>query len=290
MVFFMLIPVLSILYPGNKGRFLNLQRTLPTSKIRSVTMGLAEIEGKLMMIEPVITPIKKKECIGYHYKIEVNPQNIKLPLVEKDEQYSNSGKRYTQYVLYPNDKMLLIGKAGLKENNQPVFEYESIKKVFAISPSNKVLKYNLYKPLLNSFILFTCFFGLMTALILITPVEIKDNRLIIGNPGLENPFKDINSLDDFHNSFENQEEQEYNQRKNAFTNNRRRKKIQLIEVTMVIWVTGFITQMIFLFSGVSGLRMLLIWMVMFFTYLVFVIANKKMIQKWVEDISPIIMR
>jgi hypothetical protein len=67
---FIVFPVLSGLLPSNRNRFLKYQRTLPTSKIRSVAMGLAEIEGSLESIETMLSPIKKKECIGYRYQIE----------------------------------------------------------------------------------------------------------------------------------------------------------------------------------------------------------------------------
>src|SRR5690606_30748230 len=54
---FLIIPLVNLFLPGNKNKYLRYQRTLPTSKIRSVAMGLAEIEGELRMIEPVIAPI-----------------------------------------------------------------------------------------------------------------------------------------------------------------------------------------------------------------------------------------
>ncbi|MGS2762166.1 hypothetical protein [Sinomicrobium sp. M5D2P9] len=222
LLLFLIIPLVNLFLPGNKNRYLRYQRTLPTSKIRSVAMGLAEIEGELRMIEPVLAPVKKKECIGYQYRIEditkdkdgkesyrtvfnetvcnpffiedetgsieVNPEKIEFVWIEKDEQYRRGGKRYTQYLLNPGDQMLLIGKASLKENNQPVFEYENIKKVFAISPSHKITYYNTYRPLLNSFIGFTCIFAFIAAIILITPMRIEGEQIIVENPVFHNPF------------------------------------------------------------------------------------------------------
>lgn len=213
---FIIIPVLSAILPSNKNKFLKYQRTLPTSKIRSVAMGLAEIEGTLQGIEPMLSPIKNKKCIGYRYRIEdistdkdgdksyssifdetvcnpfyvsdetgkikVNPDKIEFVFVENDEMYSSSGKRYTQFLIKENDKMLLIGKSGLEENNQPVFEYEAIKKVFAIAPSDKVIHYNTFKPLLNSFLIFSCAFAFMVSIILVTPLYIENGQLIVGTP------------------------------------------------------------------------------------------------------------
>jgi hypothetical protein len=54
-------------------------------------------------------------------------------------------------------------------------------------------------------------------------------------------------------------------------------------VLMFSCALGFITQMLLLFSEVSGLRMFFIWIVMFMTYLVFAFLNKKMIIKWMSE-------
>lgn len=42
---------------------------------------------------------------------------------------------------------------------------------------------------------------------------------------------------------------------------------------LMTWLTGFISQMMLLFIGISGIRMLLIWLVMFITCLFFSIFN-----------------
>jgi hypothetical protein len=216
---FIIVPVLSAILPSNRNKFLKYQSSLPTSKIRSVAMGLAEIEGSLECMEPMLSPISKKKCIGYRYRIEdistdkegdksyttildetlcnpfyisdetgkikVNPDKMEFVYVAKDEMYSAGGKRYTQFLIRENDKMLLIGKCGLTENNQPVFEYEAIKKVFAIAPSDKITHYNTFKPLLNSFLIFSSAFAFMVSLILVTPITIKDGQLMVGTPNFD---------------------------------------------------------------------------------------------------------
>ena len=53
----------------------------------------------------------------------------------------------------------------------------------------------------------------------------------------------------------------------------------------ILWLLGFITQMIFLFTEVSGLRMLIIWIVMVICYSAFVLFNSNMIIKWANNIS-----
>ncbi|MFV0566748.1 MAG: hypothetical protein ACK5NB_13060 [Flavobacteriaceae bacterium] len=213
---FIIIPVASALLPSNRKRFYNFQHILPTSKIRSLAMGLAEIEGELLMDTPKISPIGSKPCIGYHYKIEavktdkdgkdsystifseteinpfrvkdetgeieVLPENLELIGVDIDERYTSSRKRYTQYLLKENDTMLLVGSAGLKAHNQPVFQKDTIKNVFAISPTHKVNMYNKYKPLMNSGLKYLSYFAFITALILITPISLKNDKITVEQP------------------------------------------------------------------------------------------------------------
>lgn len=54
----------------------------------------------------------------------------------------------------------------------------------------------------------------------------------------------------------------------------------LIGATFISLVMGFITQIFFLLTDVSGLKMLLIWGVMFCINLVFVFTHQKYILKW----------
>jgi hypothetical protein len=53
----------------------------------------------------------------------------------------------------------------------------------------------------------------------------------------------------------------------------------------LVWLTGFIVMMILLFSGISGLRMLLIWCLMYFFYAVFCFLYHRPLQKWLNSIS-----
>ena len=60
----------------------------------------------------------------------------------------------------------------------------------------------------------------------------------------------------------------------------------IFSLVIITWVMGFITQIIMLFTQVSGLRMLIIWIVMLICYMGFLLFNKKMIIKWAKSISP----
>ncbi len=227
--------IIEKLLPSSKNQFLKIQATLPTSRIRSVAMGLAEVEGTLRMIEPVVSPIKSKECIGFVYNIdevhkdkdgkksysnvfsktkikpfiikddtgEINviPDKLEFVWIAEEDRYERSGKRYTQYLLKEGDDVLIVGKVALK-NNTPILAYENIKNVFAITPTAKILHYNIYKPLLNSFVTFTALFAFISALILITPVYIKNDTITIEKPIFKNYWKDIKHIGDLIHVFD----------------------------------------------------------------------------------------
>lgn len=238
------IIVLQAFLPNNKSRFLKFQSILPTSKIHTVAMGLAEVKGKLQYKEPpILAPIKDKECIGFRYvieqesrdkdgktryttvfeetkcnrfyiedetgKIEVNPEELEMIWLPENSQYSDSGKRFTQYLLQPDDQMILVGKVGL-ENNTPVFGYESIKKVFAIAPLNKLEEHNESKPFMDSMYRFAAVFVMIVALILITPIKIEKNTIFIGKPQFGNPIKGVESFEDFMEKIHEEPENEQN--------------------------------------------------------------------------------
>ena len=246
-IVFIILPFLSsIFFPSNSKRFYKLQRTLPTANIRSVAMGLAEISGNTKTIKPMISRIGSKNCIGYLYtiervstddegknsysmefseticnpffvedktgKIKVLSDEIEFIDFEIDEQYQSSMKRYTQYLLKENMEVLLIGKAGLEDNNQVVFKKEEIKNVFGIAPVESVNNHNELRPILQSAGYFIYFWVMLIALILLTPIHLKNNTLEFGKINWGKPFqnsKPVNSIDDFYdNIYEQKQETE----------------------------------------------------------------------------------
>ena len=53
----------------------------------------------------------------------------------------------------------------------------------------------------------------------------------------------------------------------------------------ITWIIGFITQIVMLFTQVSGLRMMLIWIIMVICYTGFLLFNRRMVLKWAKTIS-----
>lgn len=235
-IIFIILPFLtSIFNKSNKKIFYQLQRVLPTSNIRSVAMGLSEISGKAKAIDSNVSRIGSKNCIGFYYtiesistdsdgdksystefsetvcnpfflednsgKIKVMPSEIEFIDFHIDEQYQSSLKRYTQYLLLENQEVLLIGKAGLGENNEPVFEKEEIKNVFGMAPVASVANYNEWRPIMQSASYFIYFWVITIALLLITPINLKNDTIEFGAINWKIPFQDskpINSIDDFY--------------------------------------------------------------------------------------------
>jgi hypothetical protein len=53
----------------------------------------------------------------------------------------------------------------------------------------------------------------------------------------------------------------------------------------ITWILGFVTMMVLLFANVTGIRMFLVWSLMFLTYLIFCIFNRKQLMKGVDHIT-----
>ncbi len=200
-----------ILFPDSEDNFLRLQTTLPTSKIRSLAMGLVEVQGKAKMIDPLISRIGKKECIGYAYRteaiskdkdgknsystinyevvcnpfmledetgaIKIKPDDIDFVKFEKDASYSSGKKRYTQYILQNDLEVLLIGKAN-RVKGEVIIQKETIKKVFALSPAGAINTWNKFYPLRKSFITYMAGVAVIVAVILLLTIRYEDNTII----------------------------------------------------------------------------------------------------------------
>lgn len=216
-LWFGLIFLIAFASPSQSKRFLKMQANLPTSKARSVAMGLAELQGKAVVQQLLSPPIGKKNCIGFHYTVEnvstdkdgkdsyttvlsqtlcndfllkddtgtiqVKGENIELVWLEIDERYNSGRQRFTQYILEDQQDILLVGNVSLDQNT-PIIGYDNYHKTFAVSPSDKINIYNDARPLINQAKVFCALFLLIIALILITPMSLSGNKLIIEKPKL----------------------------------------------------------------------------------------------------------
>lgn len=189
-----IIPVLVVLdaifFPSRKTNFYKLQAILPTSKMNAVAMGVVEVIGDLVVIEPLISPHFQESCIGYSLRIEqetrdkdgksswrtifseckTNPFKIKdetgsvnvdgegleYYISKIDRQYESGSKRYAETYLKNDDYIFLIGYAD-SNNGETIIKKDDYHKVFGAAIPREVALRNKFSPLLTSF-LTTLFF------------------------------------------------------------------------------------------------------------------------------------
>lgn len=198
--------------------FLRLQQDLPTSRIRSMAMGLVEVEGTLRTMSPVLAPLNSKPCVGYRYTVEsiskdrdgkdsfsmmkdetvcanfyitdqtgeteVICKDLKWLWVAIDTRKQQDKERHTQYLLLEGENMLLIGMAST-ENQKTVICKEPIKEVFMIAPSAAITKWEKYRPLLKSFTATLIVIAFISSLVLFADVSVSDSTLHINLKSLK---------------------------------------------------------------------------------------------------------
>jgi hypothetical protein len=199
LVILSIIAVLLIL-PNSRKKFLRIQASLPTSKINSVAMGLVEIQGKLIMKEPLISPVAKEQCIGYYYTIEditrdkngkdsyttihretkcnvfemqddsgiieIQADGIELILLKETNIDFGGQKRYTETLLKNGQEMLLVGSADSRNGNSYIRK-DTNSKILGITSVAGISVWNKYQPLLRSF-LFTCIVILVLIILILS--------------------------------------------------------------------------------------------------------------------------
>ncbi|WP_154667010.1 hypothetical protein [Chania multitudinisentens] len=204
--------IISWLTPTTKGQFFKLQQILPTSKIRSLAMGLVEVEGIVSASEQVTAPLSKKKCIGYYYAqyeistdsdgdrhyhllsvaekyqpfkitddtggVAVVPDGLELVSFTPSAEEERGGRRYTEYALFNNERVMLIGAAN-ERNNQVVIIKDTVKDILAISPVTSVSRWNRSRPLVNTALMFCGVAAFLIAVILTIPYTFDGHILTL---------------------------------------------------------------------------------------------------------------
>lgn len=202
-------------------------------------MGLSEIRGKPVAQETVFSPLLKKECIGYLYTVEdittddegkdsyttvkeeivckkfflqdetgkilVEPETLEFINFDYDERYERSRRRYTEYLLKEKMDVLIVGQASYGEGNIPVFKREEIKNVFGIAPVSAVDLHNEMRPMAMSATYFGYIWLVLIALIILTPVQLKNNSIEFGKIEMKSQLLNW-SFKDFFNGKEQEQE------------------------------------------------------------------------------------
>lgn len=204
--------IISSLLPNSLSRFLKLQATLPTSKIRSLAMGLVELEGKIIARERLEAPLSRRPCIGYYYcvhresrdkdgkktwrlvsderrcndftfedetgKVQVSGEGLDLHLLEKSKETFSGWDRYQEYRLDAGGKYLLIGQATRRGKNVVIVR-DKLRRVFGIAPVGNVARRSKLNGLMLTAGIYAAVTALMVALVLTLPVKSWGQRVWI---------------------------------------------------------------------------------------------------------------
>jgi len=200
----LIIPLLMILdaifLPTARTKFYKLQAVLPTSKMNAIAMGLVEVTGDLIQIDPLLSPHFNTPCIGYAIRIEerrkdnegniswskiysasktgsfrikdetgtvmVNGEGLEYYIDRVDREFESGDKRYFETYLQQDDYLLLIGKASSLEG-ETVIEKDEQQGIFGAAFPHEVAIKNKFAPLLKSFLSTLFFITLIITYILI---------------------------------------------------------------------------------------------------------------------------
>jgi hypothetical protein len=151
----------------------------PTSKIRSIAMGLAEISGQVIPIKERVfkSPFTDKECVYYQFTIEEyqsSGKNSHWVTIQKGEQKD-------LFYLRDDTGTILIDPTGAQIEAKRDFEYQS---GFGKDPPEQVIRY-----LSTHNMSHEGFFGLNKTMRYKETIIAPDDTLYIMGTAGENPYK-----------------------------------------------------------------------------------------------------
>ncbi|WP_153069730.1 hypothetical protein [Psychromonas sp. psych-6C06] len=198
---------MNVFKPSTKSNFLKLQAALPTSTIRSLAVGLAEIQGKTKSAKLIKAKIGNYQCIAYHYsvrretkdsdgkstfkvidtetqispffiedatgKVDISNEELNFVWLPEKGSYQSGDLHYKQQVLMPGDEVLLIGNVR-SQNGTLIMEKDTHNNVFNLSHASSISKWNTFKPLLNSLYVFGGLCCLLAIAIVLSDVSIEN--------------------------------------------------------------------------------------------------------------------
>ncbi|MDA7746001.1 hypothetical protein N8878_01530 [Psychromonas sp.] len=206
-IFIVGIILVNVFKPSTKSNFLKLQAALPTSTIRSLAVGLAEIQGKTKSAKLIKAKIGHYQCIAYHYsvsretkdsdgkstfkvietetqissffiedgtgKIEISTDELNFVWLPEKGSYQAGPLHYKQQVLMPGEEVLLIGNVR-SQNGSLIMEKDKHNNVFNLSHASSIYKWNTFKPLLNSLYIFGGLCCLLAIVLVLSDVSIEN--------------------------------------------------------------------------------------------------------------------
>ncbi|MBQ0686588.1 hypothetical protein J7315_10980 [Providencia rettgeri] len=194
-------------------RFLKFQKNLATSKIRSIAMGLVEVEGEITTGTEIKSQLGNKTCYGSFYfeysiskdkdgkksytlqnsksrmesfiltddtgsvKVECDPDYFVYPGLQAHMDIEQGNRRYTEYLLEPKTRYLLIGTADANEKGEPAIIRKAPHMLLGVSPADYVVRWNKTGPLRRNLSITAIIALLLIGVILVTPINYRNGQL-----------------------------------------------------------------------------------------------------------------
>lgn len=206
------IVIITFMLPTAQSRFMRYQQTLPTSKIRSMSIGIVELKGKLLSQQQIKAPLSEQQCIGYYYtisreerdkdghthyrliheekrcqpfwlkdntgKVQVDTKNLDFHLLPVNKTVRCGREIKEEYLLEQRTNYLLIGQV-VRRGNELVITRDRLRRIFGIAPCGNLQrrsKMNLVLKRARYFIIVT---ALAMVLILVAPIEVQRHQVVI---------------------------------------------------------------------------------------------------------------
>ncbi|MBS9442159.1 hypothetical protein [Photorhabdus heterorhabditis] len=197
-----------------KNNFLKFQQILPTSKIRSIAMGLVEIEGKITNGKQFKSPLSKKLCYGYRYYeydvsrdsegskryslrhseekisqftltddsgsvcIEATPETLTFVNFSSYQNYETNSISYQEYLLFPDEEYLIIGTA-VEKDDQVVITQTAPHQLLGITSTRYLETWNEVAPMRRNLAITVISAAILIAFILTVPYKYHSHHLTV---------------------------------------------------------------------------------------------------------------
>ncbi|NHB87806.1 hypothetical protein ACSLVK_21325 [Photorhabdus tasmaniensis] len=211
---FLLLFIYSGLKTTPEKKFLKFQQILPTSKIRSIAMGLVEIEGKITEGTHFKSPLSKKLCYGYRYYeydvrkdskgdkryslrhseekicqftltddsgsvcIDATPETLTFVKFSSYQNYETDSVSYQEYLLFPDEKYLIIGTA-IEKDDQVVITQVAPHRLLGIASKGYLGTWNEVAPMRRNLVITVISVAILITFMLTVPYEYQSHHLTV---------------------------------------------------------------------------------------------------------------
>ncbi|MER2471380.1 hypothetical protein ABR965_03110 [Photorhabdus laumondii] len=210
--------LLLFIYNGLKTtpekKFLKFQQILPTSKIRSIAMGLVKVEGRITAGTHFKSPLSRKLCYGYRYyeyditedsegdkryslrhseekirrftltddsgsvRIDATPETLTLVNFSSYQDYETNSVSYQEYLLFPNEEYSIISTA-IEKDDQVIITQAAPHRLLGIASKGYLGAWNEVAPMRRNLAITVISAAILIAFILTVPYEYQSHHLTV---------------------------------------------------------------------------------------------------------------